>query len=98
LTVLIEGGDISFEMNWDIADNTHNFTSPTSLWISMAGGLNNSPPGLQRVSLAMTFPYSAGTMSFFGYVSQHEFTVPVDNVLAAKIQFAITDEIATSVP
>jgi hypothetical protein len=98
LTVLIEGGDISFEMNWDSADATHSFTSPTSLWMSMVGGINNSPPGLARASLQMIFPYSAGTMNFYGYVAQHEFTVPVDNVLAAKIQFAITDAITTSIP
>jgi len=31
-------------------------------------------------------------------VSQHEFTVPVDNVLAVKIQWAITDDIQTNLP
>ena len=98
LTVLIEGGDISFEMNWDSTDNTMQFSSATSLWQSMVGGIGGNPPGLTRVTLVMVFPYSAGTMGFYGYVSQHEFTVPVDNVLAAKIQFAITDNIQASVP
>jgi len=98
LTVLIEGGDISFEMNWDSTDQTMSFSSASSLWQSMVGGTGGNPPGLTRVALAMIFPYSSGTMNFYGYVSQHEFTVPVDNVLACKIQFAITDNILASVP
>ena len=98
LTALIEGGDISFEINWDALEATHSFTNTASMWMSMVGGLNNTPPGLARASIQMIFPYGNGTMNFYGYVAQHEFTVPVDNVLACKIQFAITDDIKTSVP
>jgi hypothetical protein len=101
LAVLIEGGDISFELNWNIADPTHDFAPAvtTSMWYAMVGSGNVSDgTGLARASLSMKFPYSAGTMNFYGYVAQHEFTAPVDNVLACKIQFAITDNIMTSVP
>ena len=86
LAVLIEAGDISFEINFDKADATHAFT--TGMW--------NQLIGLIKTGIQMVFPNSAGTMSMPGYFGQHEFTVPVDNVLAAKIQFAITDNIVAS--
>jgi hypothetical protein len=40
------------------------------------------------------FPNSAGSLLFDAYVGGHEFGAPVDNVLSAKIQLAITDAIA----
>lgn len=88
MTVLIEGGDISFEMNWSPADATHAFSS--GLWSSMTQ--------LGIGAMSMQFPNGFGTMIFKGYVSQHEFSVPVDNVLSTKIQWAITDDIRTSLP
>ena len=86
IAVLIDPGDISFEMNFDHADATHAFT--TGLWNQMVG--------LIKTGIQLVFPNSAGTLTFPGYVAQHEFAVPVDNVLAAKIQFAITDNIVAS--
>ena len=86
LAVLIEAGDISFEVNFDKADATHAFT--TGMWNQMIG--------LVKTGLQMVFPNSAGTLVFPGYVAQHEFNVPVDNVLACKIQMAITDNIVAS--
>lgn len=68
LAVLIEAGDISFEINFDKADATHSFT--TGMW--------NQLVGLVKTGLQMTFPNSAGTLVFPGYVAQHEFAVPVD--------------------
>jgi len=88
MTVLVEGGDLSFEINWSPIDATHAWT--TGMWNSMAQ--------LALCQFQMTFPNGFGTMTFKGYVSQHEFTVPVDNVLAAKIQLAITDNITTALP
>jgi hypothetical protein len=88
MTVLVEGGDISFEINWSPIDSTHAWT--TGMWNSMAN--------LALCAFQMTFPSGFGTMNMKGYVSQHEFSVPVDNVLAAKIQLAITDNIVTSLP
>ena len=88
MTVLIEGGDISFEMNWSPMDATHAWS--TGFWYLMTI--------LSLGAMSMTFPNGFGTMTFKGYVSQHEFTVPVDNVLAVKIQWAITDDIQTNLP
>ena len=83
LAVLIDAGDISFEVNFDKADATHSFT--TGMWKQLVG--------LIESGLRMVFPNTAGTLTFLGYLGQHEFNVPVDNVLSAKIQIAITDAI-----
>ncbi len=84
ITVLIDPGDISFDINFDSADATHAFT--TGMWNQMVG--------LVKSGLQMVFPNSAGTLTFKGYISSHEFNVPVDNVLSAKIAIAITDAIS----
>ena len=68
IAVLIEAGDISFEVNFDKADATHAFT--TGMWNQMVG--------LVKTGLRMIFPNSAGQLTFPGYVAQHEFNVPVD--------------------
>lgn len=86
ISVLNDAGDISFEINFDKADATHAFT--TGMW--------NQLVNLTKSGLQMVFPNSAGTLTFLGYLGQHEFMVPVDNVLAAKIQIAITDAITAS--
>lgn len=86
LAVLIEAGDISFELNFDHADATHAFG--TGFWNQMVG--------LIKSGLQMIFPNSAGTLTFLGYVGQHEFSAPVDNVLSTKMQIAITDAITAT--
>lgn len=86
ITVLIDPGEVSFEMNFDHLDATHAFT--TGLWNQM---VNLTKSGFQ-----MVFPNAAGTLTFVGYVGGHEFSVPVDNVLSAKITAAITDAITGS--
>lgn len=100
LTVLIDGGDLSFEINWDAPDPSHDFTATTSMWYSMVGTWDittqQQTGGLGRCALEMVFPYGAGDLSFYGYVSGHEFSVPVDNVLSAKIQLTITDAVQTT--
>jgi len=86
ITTLISAGTVSFDMNFDHDDATHAFT--TGLWNQM---VNLTLSGFRNV-----FPNGAGTLVYQGYVGQHEFAVPVDNVLMAKIQIAITDEITAS--
>ena len=86
IAVLIDPGDVSFEVNFDKTDATHSFT--TGLWFLMIG--------LLKRGFKITFPNSAGTLTFDGYVGQHEFTAPVDNVLAAKMMLAITDAITAT--
>jgi predicted secreted protein len=86
IAVLNDAGDISFEVNFDKADATHSFT--TGMWGQLIG--------LILTGLQMVFPNTAGTLTFKGYVASHEFGVPVDNVLSAKISFAITDAITAA--
>lgn len=85
LAVLIAAGDISFEINWNINDATHNFV--TGLWSYMIA--------LALTGMKITFPNAFGTLVALGYVGQHEFMMPVDNVLSAKIQMALTGAIIT---
>ena len=80
IAVLIEAGDISFECNYDKSD-----APQASLWTQLVG--------LIKTGIQMVFPNSAGTLTMLGYVAQHEWTVPVDNVLASKVQIALTDNI-----
>ena len=86
LAVLIDAGELSFEINFDKADGTHAFT--TGLWSRMVL--------LAKESFQTIFPNSAGTLAFSAYVGGHEFTAPVDNVLGAKITLAITDAITAT--
>lgn len=83
IAVLIDPGSVSFDINFDKADATHAFT--TGLWNQMVG--------LIKSGFTMIFPNSAGTLTFLAYISQHDFNVPVDNVLGAKIALDITDAI-----
>ena len=83
ISVLIEAGDISFEVNYDKSD-----APQASLWTQLIG--------LVKTGVQLVFPNAAGTLTMLGYVSQHEFNIPVDNVLAAKCQVALTDAIALS--
>ncbi len=80
IAVLIDPGDVSFETNYDSADATQAFT--TGMWNQMIG--------LVLSAFKMIFPNSAGTLAMLGYIGQHEFSAPVDNVLAVKFQFALT--------
>jgi predicted secreted protein len=86
LAVLIDPGDATFEVNLDAADATHAFL--TGLWSLMIA--------LTKRGYKIVFPNAAGTLTFAGYVGSHEFSAPVDNVLTAKIQLAITDAIVAS--
>lgn len=86
IAVLIDAGTVSFDINFNSTDATHNFS--TGLWNQMIGLILS---GFRNV-----FPNAAGTLAYQGYIGQHEFSAPVDNVLVAKIQLAITDEINAS--
>jgi predicted secreted protein len=86
IATLIDAGDLSFKINFDAADATHAFT--TGMWAALVG--------LVKQAVKMIFPNTAGQMLFDGYIGQHAFDVPVDNVLSAQIMLAITDEITAS--
>lgn len=83
LAVLLEAGTVSFELNYNIADATHAYA--TGFWNQMVG--------LVLSGMQITFPNSAGILTFQAYVGQHEFSAPVDNVLSVKMQMAITGQI-----
>lgn len=86
IAVLVDLGNISFEINFDHLNATHAFA--TGLWNQMIN--------LIKSGVEMVFPNSAGTLAFPAYVSQHDFNVPVDNVLSVKIQMDITDFITAT--
>jgi len=83
LAVLIDPGDATFEINLDTADATHSFV--TGMWNLL---INLTLRGYQLI-----FPNDVGTLGFLAYVGSHEFNAPVDNVLSARIQLAITDAV-----
>ena len=84
LGCLIDPGEVSFDVNFDKTDATMSFT--TGLWAQMVSLILS---GFQVV-----FPNTAGTLTFLGYVGEHSFSAPVDNVLSVKMQIAITGAIA----
>ena len=86
IAVLIDAGTVSFDINFDSLDHSHAFL--TGMWKQLIGLVKNG--------WSLVFPNSAGTLSFLGYLGGHEFAAPVDNVLTAKIQIAITDAITGS--
>jgi predicted secreted protein len=86
IAVLIDPGTVGFEVNLDVADATHAFT--TGFWSLMQN--------LTLRQYQVAFPNTAGTLTFDAYVSGHEFGAPVDNVLSAKIELSITDAITAS--
>ena len=83
LAVLIDPGEVSFPINFDMEDATHNFL--TGLWEDLVG--------LAKRNYKIVFPNAAGVLSFAAYVANHAFSAPVDNVLSADITLAITGEI-----
>jgi predicted secreted protein len=85
LQVVNDPGEVSFETNYDPTDATQAAT--TGMWNQMIG---ISPSGFILSGFKMVFPNSAGTLVMLGYIGQHEFMAPVDNVLACKFQFALT--------
>lgn len=86
LATLIDPGSVTFTINYDSADSTHQFAS----------GLWNDMVNLTNRNFQTVFPSSAGTLSYAAYVVSHAFDLPVDNVLAANIELAIDGEITAS--
>lgn len=86
LATLIDPGSISFPINFDSADATHAFA--TGLWNDMIA--------LTKRNFQTVFAGSAGTLAFAAYITSHAFDVPVDNVLQANIELAITGAITAT--
>jgi len=86
LAVLIDPGTLSFPMNYDSSDSTHQFA--VGLWTLMTG--------LTQRLFRTTFPASIGRLDYSALVAGHGFDVPVDNVLAANIELSIFGAISAS--
>lgn len=79
LATLIDPGNLSFPINYDAADSTHQFT--TGLW--------NLLINLTQRAFQLIFPASIGYMDFDAYLTGHGFECPVDNVLQANIELTV---------
>jgi len=88
LATLIDPGDLTFPINWDPADTTHQFA--TGMWIQLVQ--------LSQNFWKLIFFASAGTLTFLGFVTQHAYNVPVDNVLSANIQITVNGQITGTNP
>jgi predicted secreted protein len=79
LATLIDPGNLSFPINYDAADTTHQFL--TGLW--------NLFINLTVRYYRTVFPASIGYMQYQAYVTGHGFDVPVDNVLQSNIELTV---------
>jgi len=86
LAVLIDPGDNSFAINYDKTDAKHAFS--TGLWNDMIN--------LTSRNHRTVMPASIGYMLYTGYVTQHAFDLPVDNVIKANIQITINGAITAA--
>lgn len=86
LAVLIDPGTLSFPINYDPADATHQFAS--GMWADMIA--------LTDRNFQTVFPAAMGQLDYGGFVTGHSFDVPVDNVLAANIEISIDGAISTT--
>lgn len=80
--VLVDAGKLGFRVNYDPADPT----------LAPATGLLNALQNLTEKNYQLRFPPSdtgKNRMNFKGFVSQHSFTFPVDNVIEADVAFEI---------
>ncbi len=88
LATLIDPGSISFPINFDSTDVTHIFS--TGLWADLIA--------LTLRNFQLVLPASFGQMDFAAYLSSHAFELPVDNVIQAAIELAITGAISMTDP
>jgi len=79
LAMLIDPGTLSFPINYDPADATHQFAA--GMWYDM---INLTVMDFQTV-----FPAAMGTLVYDAYITSHSFDCPVDNVLQASIELTI---------
>lgn len=73
LATLIDPGSLSFAINYDSADATHQFA--TGMWADMIA--------LTVRNFQTVFPASIGQLAYASYITGHGFDCPVDNVLQA---------------
>lgn len=83
LATLIDPGTLSFPINYDSADASHQFV--TGMWNDL---ITLTPRAFQTV-----FPASIGRLEYNAYLTGHGFDCPVDNVLQATIELTINGAI-----
>jgi hypothetical protein len=86
LGTLLDGGSVSGPINYNSTDATHAFS--TGIWDDLVN--------LTVRNIRITFPNSNGTLDMGGYFSSHAFDFPVDNVLQANMEFAVTGAITAA--
>ena len=86
LATLIDPGTMSFPINYDSADATHQFA--TGLWQLMIN--------LTQKNFQVVFPANIGYMELAAYLTSHAFDCPVDNVLQANIELTIYGAISAA--
>lgn len=79
LATLIDPGNLSFPINYDSADATHQFTA--GLWSLLIN--------LTQRNFRTVFPASIGWLEYPAYLTGHGFDCPVDNVLQANIELTV---------
>jgi hypothetical protein len=86
LAVLIDPGAISFPINYDAEDATHQFAA--GMWADMIA--------LTLRNFQTVFPAGIGELAYSAYITGHSFDIPVDNVLQATIELSITGAITAT--
>jgi hypothetical protein len=86
LATLIDPGTLSFPMNYDADDATHQFA--TGLWADLIA--------LTESDYETVFPASLGTLAYSGYITGHPFDLPVDNVIQTTIEITINGAISAT--
>lgn len=88
LAVLIDPGTLSFPINYDNADATHQFI--VGMW---ADFVNLAVRAWETV-----FPALMGRLEYDAYITGHAFDLPVDNVIQANIELTVFGAITAQNP
>ncbi len=86
LATLIDPGTLSFPINYDSADATHQFAA--GMWADFIA--------LTVGDWHTVFPASIGYLAYSAYITGHGFDVPVDNVLQANIELTVFGAISAA--
>lgn len=88
LAVLIDPGTLSFPINYDNADATHQFL--VGMWDDFVN--------LTVRYWETVFPALMGRLEYRAYITGHAFDLPVDNVIQANIELTIFGAIVAQNP
>lgn len=86
LATILDPGSLSAPVNFDPSQATHSFA--TGVWDQL---LN-----LSRQAIKVLMPSTFGALNVDGFASGHSFDFNTNEVIAATMEFALTDSIAWS--